>query len=976
MRKHRLLLTTLTLLLAAHLWPAGASNYVFRHITSRDGLASNSVRAIVQDHMGLIWLGNGNGLDSYDGREVIHHPLPGGVAPAVLALMEDSARILWVGTDNGLYRYIGDDLTEEPLLEDTEITGFAEDRDGGVWVTTWGKGVFRFLDGKAENWLDGHQTEAILIGKDGRIWVADMAAEEGVFVFHSASQTFVSPGFSFQDCAPARVCALDEDGNGDLWMGTWESGLYRADLSARTVHLAVPPGKGLNHVHSLTHDGAWNFLVGSDDGLLEVKPLTGEQDLYWNDRKNPTALSDKFVYPVAWDHEGGLWIGTYYGGVNYVAPNIGQFQTVSLSDLTGAEEEYIISCLCEDPEDGSLWIGSDNGGLFRYDPLRNEAGRWRQSAEWADRLTGLNIHALFRQGNDLWVGTYSDNLLRLDLKTGRVREYREADGLDAPSVYALCTAPDGTFWAGTNTGICRYDPETDRFVLERNAGDWILDIQVGGDGALWFATARSGVLRRSTEGSWTSFRTEDGALPSDYVNCLLPSATGVFAGTSQGLASLSEKEAEPLLDGMEVQRLASDGNQLWFSSGASIVRYILSERRWEIFGANDGIYTGSFSANAGAVTRDGRIYMGASDGFVSFIPGSVRVNTAPPPVLFTRFTASGPGLVQDIFRAQDRDRIVLPWRMRDVNISFAALSYGAPEKIRFAYRLEGFPNADWQDLGNQNYLSLSQLPAGRYRLQVIAANNSGIWNNEGATLSFTVRPHPLLSGFAVLLYALLSGITFYLLGRWYLRRTEKKTHLKYEQRLDEAVSHLKEEERDDRYQLVSSLAEQMEAPLAGIGIQLEKMKAAPSRTGLTVLEKNHRILKGVAASLQQMKNTLRRETETAPEPTLEEDFLARLDRIIHDNIANPDLSVAFLAKEMAISRSGLFAKVKELCGETPNNLINQARLHAAAALLSEGRHTVGEICYMTGFSSPSYFSKSFAAQFGVTPHEWAGKTQE
>ena len=78
----------------------------------------------------------------------------------------------------------------------------------------------------------------------------------------------------------------------------------------------------------------------------------------------------------------------------------------------------------------------------------------------------------------------------------------------------------------------------------------------------------------------------------------------------------------------------------------------------------------------------------------------------------------------------------------------------------------------------------------------------------------------------------------------------------------------------------------------------------------------------------------------------------------------------FLAKGMAISRSGLFAKTKELCGETPNRLINQTRLNAAAKLLSEGRHSVGEICYMTGFSSPSYFSKSFTAQFGVSPHEW------
>ena len=73
---------------------------------------------------------------------------------------------------------------------------------------------------------------------------------------------------------------------------------------------------------------------------------------------------------------------------------------------------------------------------------------------------------------------------------------------------------------------------------------------------------------------------------------------------------------------------------------------------------------------------------------------------------------------------------------------------------------------------------------------------------------------------------------------------------------------------------------------------------------------------------------------------------------------------------MATSRSGLFDKVKKLTGDTPNNLINQTRLNAAAKLLSEGRHSVGEICYLTGFSSPSYFSKSFSAQFGFTPYEW------
>lgn len=129
-----------------------------------------------------------------------------------------------------------------------------------------------------------------------------------------------------------------------------------------------------------------------------------------------------------------------------------------------------------------------------------------------------------------------------------------------------------------------------------------------------------------------------------------------------------------------------------------------------------------------------------------------------------------------------------------------------------------------------------------------------------------------------------------------------------------------------------------------------------------------------------MQNTLAnppKDSEEASAPlTAEENFLARLDKIIVDNIANPELSVAFLAKEMAISRSSLFAKVSELTGETPNKLINLTRLNMAANLLTEGKHSVSEICYMVGFSSPSYFSKIFLTQFGVSPHEWSKRNRE
>ena len=350
------------IVLAALLWAvsvtglSGAPAYSFRRYTVRDGLSSNAVRALLQDRKGLIWLGTSEGLDSFDGREVIHHAFPEGGSAGILSLLEDSARTLWVGTDGGLFRFAGDSLAQVPSLTGVEVTALAEDRDGFLWVATWGDGVFHIRDGQVDNWLEGHRVEDILVGADGRLWIADTSVGEGLQVYHAATRTFVSPGLTFQGCTPARICALDEDGNGDLWLGTWNSGLYRLDLSERTVHPAVPPGSGLNHVHSLTHDGAWNFLVGSDDGLLEVNPLTGERTLYRNDRKDPASLSDKFVYPVLRDHEGGLWIGTYYGGVNYVAPNIGQFDTRSLSDLTDADEEFVVSCLCEDPDGPRDWL--------------------------------------------------------------------------------------------------------------------------------------------------------------------------------------------------------------------------------------------------------------------------------------------------------------------------------------------------------------------------------------------------------------------------------------------------------------------------------------------------------------------------------------------------------------------------------------------------------------------------------------------
>ena len=948
---------------------SGAPAYSFRHYTVRDGLSANTVRALIQDRKGLIWLGTSDGLDSFDGKEIIHHPFGAEGSRYVNALFEDSDNVLWVGTDDAVFRYVDDSLYRLPGFPETTATGFVQDRDGGLWISSFEDGVSRWRDGTFTRYLEGENVEYLLVSKDGRIWAADSSAPEGLYVFHPASGAFVSPGLRFEGCAPARVCAICQDSEGVLWLGTWDQGLYRLDPATRTVRRAVPPGKGFHHLHSVAEISPWTFLIGSDDGLLYVNPLTGEQCLYGNDRKDPASLSNKFVYPIVPDHEGGIWIGTYYGGVNYIAPGSSVFSFLSLSDLTDADEDFTVSCLCEDP-DGTLWMGSDNGGLFRYDPGKGTASRHAPA-----RFAPKNIHALLRQGDFLWIGTYSSDLIRLNVRTGQEKVYTWEDGLSARDVYSLYLTADGTLWAGTNLGICRYDPAADRFVQEQFSSDVITGIAEDRRGNLWVATSGKGLLQRSPEGAWKELTVRNAGLPSNEITCLMPSEKGMYAATRNGLVLLGEGNVVSL-EGMDIQYLTDDGTQLWLTTPSSLVRFLPDSGVLEQFGASDGIRSGQFLRGSGLTTRDGKIYLGATDGVISFYPGGVVENPIPPTVLITRFHALGPGMDEDILRTQRRDDIRISWRRRDLRFSFAALSYCAPEKNQYAYRLEGL-DPYWRNLENPT-LSLDRVPAGHYRLQVIACNNSGVWNREGASLSFTIRPHPLLSKTALFLYVLVGFLLITLLVRWLLRRTERKTRVRFEQKLDEAVTQVKEEERDDRYQFVSSLADQLEAPLAGIATQLERLKDHPKALAdikgeIALIEKNHRMLKGVSGTLKLLRGTL------APDHTTEEpgpeDFLTRLDRLIAENLANPALSVPFLAKEMAISRSGLFAKVKQLTGETPNSLINQARLNAAAKLLSEGKHSVGEICYLTGFSSPSYFSKSFSAQFGFTPHEWTVMNQ-
>ena len=198
---------------------------------------------------------------------------------------------------------------------------------------------------------------------------------------------------------------LFEDSNGLFWITTWSHGLIALDRNsgALTRHLAQNGEALITHIHSIAEYASGELLIGSDYGLSYYKVESREHTLLTPDPVDNRSLSNRFVYPIFKDREGGVWVGTYYGGLNYLSPGSRVFERYFPSPEPGSMKGYVVSSFCEGPN-GQIWVGTDDGGLHQFSP---QTGSFAHFSPQNDSWQG-NIHALCLDGNSLWVGTYTD----------------------------------------------------------------------------------------------------------------------------------------------------------------------------------------------------------------------------------------------------------------------------------------------------------------------------------------------------------------------------------------------------------------------------------------------------------------------------------------------------------------------------------------------------------------------------------------
>lgn len=856
MRLQRCFFVPIFLLLVINLWGQQGNSF-FRTISIENGLRSNTVRTVAQDNRGFIWMGTDEGLCRYDGNEVVFYRNPHTGIDQFVSAIQCTKDGLLVGTGHGafFFSFHRETFTRYLPQVKAEVRKFCFDKDGNVWIATMGQGVFRYNPSKgrvkqfALRPLHG-KVYSLCVDASNQIWALSRDGYPSVCRLNKAKDQFQDVGSSFSVKITDAVDML-QTREGTLLLGTWDHGLYVVNTLGKVSQVFSPVKAGVGrHLHTMTEMRQGDIYMGTDDGVVVYNLQTKQwrQEFVHDNKSVP---GNQFVYSLIRDFEGGIWLGTFYGGVKYYSPMRQRFKHFGNGE--NGFTSFVVSHFCED-NSGRVWIGSDDGGLSCFSMALGRIVPYPAQQE----LAHYNVHALCVKDDDLWLGTYSNGIVRMNLTTGVTRKYGTHDGLTSNSCYALFNDPKGRLWAATMDGtVWLYQVAGDRFVPIRNMGDLIIDIDVDHKGNLWFTTQEKGLFRFSAGGHhWKHYIGQD-RLPGNGWNCLEVADDGsVWVGTGIGLCRYNAKKDRFDRVGLpqdyqDVNGIVSDQGVLWLATSRGIVRFQPGKTPW-MFNRFDGLISAPFRPNACLKASDGRIFFGGQNGFTVFAPYQIALNQKQPPVFITRW---------DIYnRTQEVGSDRLPESLAHISrldlyhgdrmftLSFAALSYCSPEKNRYAYMLEGF-DKEWNYVGNRHTATYTNLPAGKYVFRVKATNNDGVWSKKEAQLIIRVHPPVWLSWPAIVFYVLIVLAAVYGYTQIRLRKAEKRHREEMRRMNDRKEMEIKEA----RLKFFTTIAHEIRTPLTLIIGPLEQLMSGTGKadkdrgnghqSALSLIDKNaHRLL--------------------------------------------------------------------------------------------------------------------------------------
>ncbi len=833
----------------------------FHHFTTRDGLSSNHITALLQDKQGFLWVGTINGLNRFDGYrftslQQIAEPSEVYPAGAIKDLLEDHHGVIWIATDTGLFSF--NPFTNKlahfqhspgnlQSLSDNRVTRLALDQQNNLWVGTQQGGVNR------------------------------LQRQTGQFIHlqHNAGQP--------ESLLSNRIRALAIDDNNQLWIGHWRKGLDKYDIyTGKITHYQHdannPHSLNNNNIYRILpdpHGGVWigsssrglNFLnplnnhfthyTWSDNetnsifnnwvtamGFSNVNLLTGRQSpqlilgnfgggfSLFNDTNQhfhnyqhipalPDSLSDNYVNAIYTTKRGGIWIGTNKG-LNFVNPRATQFEHY-------AHQPGIESSLQQNDVRGfyqrstdALWIATYKGlastskpnkHVFEYFPLTLPERRYF-------KMNRLYAVAEDKQGV-AWTATHNLGITRFNPDTQKITIYRPIEN-DAKSIShniarVIQQAEEGSYWVGTDSGLDKFDTTTGTFTRLQYSQpnhtasystdplrQTILSLTTTKSGELWVGTAHSGLAVMHSNDFDKSGRIQpervtlfqvgkdtNHALVSNRVNALhtdhrggvwIATQNNGFYYSAPGSHSLINVHPDdspvdrtmhsPLSQAAIAAIIEDDQYNLWVSSDKGLTRITAdslaeftrsgdaSLLNMEHFTQFDGLQHNEFNQGAAYKAPDGELFFGGKNGFNRFYPDDIPTTTFNPTLVFTRFMVNNQPYQRQSESPTFTRSLSLEHQQNALTTEFTALNVLNPKSLEYSWRLTGWQN-DWQQAPWWHRVaSLTNIPPGRYQLDIRVRKQGQQWHPETLSLPLTIHPPWWLTAGMKVLYAILLVVIF------------------------------------------------------------------------------------------------------------------------------------------------------------------------------------------------------------------------
>ncbi len=795
------------------------------------GLSSNSQNCVVQDKEGFIWIGTNDGLNRFDGYTFrVYRKDPADSlslrSNVINCLFVDSKGELWIGTlGGGISRYDKDrdDFYTYPALQSYNITCMAEDKYERLWIgTTWGLYMLdstrnsfkRYLispfNAADSNAIAGNYIDK-MVTDDNTLWIAYPTGILGAL--NTTAMTFKNyrlfdvPSY---ETATFAVTSLVLD-NDKIWIGTWSKGIWVFDkTTGRLWPFENEKSRYINFIFKDTGDRLW--YSPETEGLVLID---GQKQInYKEDDLDQNSISSNSLSNIFQDREGDLWITSKLGDLNCVALDSPFRNWFENANSVHALTSTLINTVIEDSRN-RIWVGYDDGGIDILD-ADNVNPRIHIKGDNQSGLGPGAVMTIYESKNGtIWVGKYLDGLRKYNEATKSFISFKHKDGdsrsIAGNDVRSISEDSHGNLWIAVHGGgVDMYDPKTEIFTHHKHddsnpsttmLNDWTYATFCDRQENIWVCSVE-GVSVLSEKGQaikhYTKNKSGQYSLSDLPLVGLVDSKNLVWIGTVDGLNRLDPKtgiikrySTSSGLPNNVVTGIQEDNNHdIWVSTANGLSEFHQEDESFTNFSIRDGLATDEFNKPASFKNKKGEMYFGGKGGLTRFNPDSIKINSYKPPVYITEFklfnrdvkiaeggATNGISIPQQVAFCNE---VTLEHDQNVITLGFAALNYLDPEKNQYKYRLEGFDHY-WSFAGYKREVTYTNLDPGTYVFRVVASNNDGLWNNDGASLKIIVKPPFWKTSWAYAIYFAFVIFLLYVFRRLTLHEAAIKRKLEFEE---------------------------------------------------------------------------------------------------------------------------------------------------------------------------------------------------